>query len=573
MSSVVCPNCRFVLAGDNPPHSPVPALLESNAAPPDFQIPEIQTLIANTCSHIARIDGDVEHVRSVLDRLTRAHQHTHATPDQIPESLAVIFFRRKKSEISRLEAEIEQVRALLEQLLTDRWELHAFMKDHCAILSPVRRLFPELLSEVFLHCLSPWGQPPVQSPWLLGQICSGWRAVALSTPRLWSHVDVRVTATSVTPRGDALRTWIARSKACPLTVSIGFMHSPLWISHSTFDVVLSSSHRWQDLHLSYPTLSWPSQPFRAINAISGRVPLLRRLRIGGLDNSIPLVELPTDAFLTAPLLRVLELGCNVLVRLSALKIPWAQLTHFENENASVEDWLEILYMCPNLVQCTLKCTHQGILRPHASLPHSVRHQQLRRLHITQGGLRVGHLFDHLDLPALRELDIESIESWPQTQFISFLRRTLGSVERLFLRRVSFTGDELIECLSETPALNQLYIQEHIDSGPSSIPSSRIFTDQVLRRLTSDMVPKLRSISFCGPAFSDNIFAIMVQSRWKRRPGYGRARNWVPGRVHLQSVRLVLGREIGSLALQRLERFRREGLNVQIYDDVDSSYRD
>ncbi|KII91818.1 hypothetical protein PLICRDRAFT_105807, partial [Plicaturopsis crispa FD-325 SS-3] len=70
---------------------------------------------------------------------------------------------------------------------------------HCykAVFSPFRRLPAELLSEVFVHCLPPDSAPspyapPLSSgpalgsaPLLLMSVCKRWRAVALSTPRLW----------------------------------------------------------------------------------------------------------------------------------------------------------------------------------------------------------------------------------------------------------------------------------------------------------------------------------------------------------------------------------------------------
>ncbi|KAJ6539589.1 hypothetical protein B0H19DRAFT_1179704, partial [Mycena capillaripes] len=31
---------------------------------------------------------------------------------------------------------------------------------------------------------------PHHSPWILGQICSGWRAIALSTPKLWCFLPL-----------------------------------------------------------------------------------------------------------------------------------------------------------------------------------------------------------------------------------------------------------------------------------------------------------------------------------------------------------------------------------------------
>ncbi|KAJ7483482.1 hypothetical protein FB451DRAFT_991164, partial [Mycena latifolia] len=64
-------------------------------------------------------------------------------------------------------------------------------------LSPLRRMPPELLGEIF-----SWTLPSVQealgrrrfqdkhSPWVFTQVCHRWRAVALSTPSLWSQIVI-----------------------------------------------------------------------------------------------------------------------------------------------------------------------------------------------------------------------------------------------------------------------------------------------------------------------------------------------------------------------------------------------
>ncbi|KAJ7498393.1 hypothetical protein B0H11DRAFT_2381710, partial [Mycena galericulata] len=50
---------------------------------------------------------------------------------------------------------------------------------------------PEILSEIFLHCVELTYR---RSPLRLESICNAWRAVALSTPALWtsfhaSHIN------------------------------------------------------------------------------------------------------------------------------------------------------------------------------------------------------------------------------------------------------------------------------------------------------------------------------------------------------------------------------------------------
>jgi hypothetical protein len=57
-----------------------------------------------------------------------------------------------------------------------------------SLISPARKLIPELVSMIFEFCVSTQGKLPMpcvyEAPLLLGQICSFWRRIALSTPKV-----------------------------------------------------------------------------------------------------------------------------------------------------------------------------------------------------------------------------------------------------------------------------------------------------------------------------------------------------------------------------------------------------
>ncbi|KAJ7192405.1 hypothetical protein GGX14DRAFT_315439, partial [Mycena pura] len=63
-----------------------------------------------------------------------------------------------------------------------------YIHAHKALGSPAHRLPPELIGQIFLHCLPHRSNALMrtsEAPLLLCRICSVWRAVALSLPRLW----------------------------------------------------------------------------------------------------------------------------------------------------------------------------------------------------------------------------------------------------------------------------------------------------------------------------------------------------------------------------------------------------
>ncbi|KAJ7940219.1 hypothetical protein B0H13DRAFT_1574363, partial [Mycena leptocephala] len=78
-------------------------------------------------------------------------------------------------------------------LVEEEYMLLAEMKQFKAIISPIRRLPPEIIGEIFRYfapALSShhhsWGMKMrAEIPWHLGQVCRYWRNVAFSMRSLW----------------------------------------------------------------------------------------------------------------------------------------------------------------------------------------------------------------------------------------------------------------------------------------------------------------------------------------------------------------------------------------------------
>ncbi|KAJ7757582.1 hypothetical protein B0H16DRAFT_1689592 [Mycena metata] len=100
------------------------------------------------------------------------------------------------------------------------------------IVYPVLTLPPEIMSNIFLHCLHlpnlddqrRTGPTPIHAPLLLLQVCRAWREIALSTPHLWVflHVDLdRLTERLPYPEIETfVADWFGRAGSCPLTLSL-----------------------------------------------------------------------------------------------------------------------------------------------------------------------------------------------------------------------------------------------------------------------------------------------------------------------------------------------------------------
>ncbi|KAJ7615749.1 hypothetical protein DFH06DRAFT_1013165, partial [Mycena polygramma] len=126
-------------------------------------------------------------------------------------------------QIAKISGEVERDRQRLVSSCGRRDALHECVDPYLALMSPIRRIPPE----VFMACL-PTRHAAIMhassAPLLLGRVCAAWRAVSLSTARLWSsvHVVLPIIASdpAAVPSLEGLRIWLRRSGECPLSIAI-----------------------------------------------------------------------------------------------------------------------------------------------------------------------------------------------------------------------------------------------------------------------------------------------------------------------------------------------------------------
>lgn len=85
-------------------------------------------------------------------------------------------------DVSQLDQDISRLEDAIAELRRKRDERHSFLMAHKALVSPIRRVPPEIITEVFLHS----AEGNFKSPVVLASICSRWRSIALFSPRLWA---------------------------------------------------------------------------------------------------------------------------------------------------------------------------------------------------------------------------------------------------------------------------------------------------------------------------------------------------------------------------------------------------
>ncbi|KAF9444242.1 hypothetical protein P691DRAFT_807683 [Macrolepiota fuliginosa MF-IS2] len=271
--------------------------------------------------------------------------------------------------LDSLDSKINCLRDRLSTLSLEQRQLRASLESYKGLLSPIRRLYPEILQEIFFHCL-PTAHNAVMSateaPLVLGRVCSRWRRVAHSTPELWASIHiVAILPPQLSPsrarQAIALRhavaVWLSRSGTLPLSISLVNpdpyfrLHGP---TRSYLDLTAPYAHRWRSIHFTVARLCW-IEFFDRFHA--SEVPLLESLHInsdGDNDHTWQKMSRPTS-ILQAPQLRVLSIPLyhpHILksgVQLQNL----TGLTITDFCSSPSQEIIKILRLCPNLRKCTI----------------------------------------------------------------------------------------------------------------------------------------------------------------------------------------------------------------------------
>ncbi|KAF5342811.1 hypothetical protein D9758_013362 [Tetrapyrgos nigripes] len=285
----------------------------------------------------------------------------------------------------------------------DTLTLRTRLQNYQAILSPIRRVPPELWSRIFINVSDEFEKENYLSLCLttalnithssvrdpskrhislrLSAVCSYWRSVALRTPQLWSKIiidfqqyDIDADARRSKPRllyvTALLQLWLSRSGVTPLHISLTVKELRLTYKttklslyeqriHEILDLLWAHSAHWGDVHLVVEDRYISSKP-SLLTSLKNNLPLLHTLNL-----TIPFAEgaiyrwyLSTDAFSNAPNLRRVILPLfpqpqepsNLAHGDVALRLPFHQLTSLQISRFSPYEahFYNTLHLLPNL---------------------------------------------------------------------------------------------------------------------------------------------------------------------------------------------------------------------------------
>jgi len=273
--------------------------------------------------------------------------------------------------------------------------LQEYIQVHRAVLSPIRRLPPELLSEIFMkyheRSFDPFHNRP---PWKLAHVCQRWRQAALVTAQLWRHLPRMVL-------GMVQKDWEADRLAFLLQHSfnaeITFYLSNLPVNsnpgNDILTLLLGHCERWESISLVVS-----EDVYFRFTEIQGRLRCLTRLEIDIIARH---GRYPFTMFKDAPKLREISLGRKLWS--GSMDLPWKQITSFHEYAPHFERVTRLLSESSSLEKLDVELVRDwGITS--AALPSPKILPYLTSLALrSSSGSSFTPLLSKLTLPALTEV--------------------------------------------------------------------------------------------------------------------------------------------------------------------------
>ncbi|KAJ7473788.1 hypothetical protein B0H11DRAFT_1336314 [Mycena galericulata] len=479
---------------------------------------------------------------------------------------------------SDLRAQITEMRMNLMRL--EREELHATRHiERCEFaLAPIRRIPTEILQHIFLCYADLLGDNPPcidvkGGVWILGHICSYWRAVALSTPDLWTACAFSCYPHK-RPRGccDApslVRTWFERAGRRPLSIRFN-CDAPAIDQHprdakevckSVFEIVLDHRREWTDVQLG----SAPSF-LSKLESVRNEFPSLKKLvllidTMGAFDETQTL-----SVFSGAPQLHDVSLHF-IGSRSQQVLLPWRQIKSYKGP-FSLNEASHVLSDAPDLVDCEI---YPGGGDPLPSNPLLVH--RLQNLHLMLSAPRP----EFVTLPSLQRLRLSAIDDTMLPSVERLLQRSMAAPTSLHIDDFVFSP-ELIALLAAAPTITDLTLRSRASSiltitlhaRAASVETTNLFFDCFLDSedgSKAPALPALQRLSLQGIAFGESMVRVLEARCCP--PGDQESSKWEGARLESLTIADVRNTHISHLL--RIKRLEREA-GLKLFADSLSAVR-
>ncbi|KAF7362461.1 hypothetical protein MVEN_00593700 [Mycena venus] len=413
-----------------------------------------------------------------------------------------------------------------------------------ALISPARKLHLDILQSIFVACLPTHRNcvmSATEAPVLLGHICSSWRSISLSTPRLWTRLHVAQPMRGPTPmessfeqkvvqRIEVTKTWLGRSGQCPLSISFhcppeNVQVPPPVVSRTSIQflqALIPFAARWQHIHLTTPT----SSLLEVMSHVDIDIPWLETVAFHhqphSFDNELTW-ESSSFGILRGAQISSLSFPGSIF-KPDRLPLAWNQLTTLtiggpwwtiSPELTSIT-LLDLLSRCHKLQCCKLMVRDLDLGMPVAQHPIV----ELPFLHtlavhcVSMVAPAVSILLKRLSLPELRNFAFISGANHQGSPTLADFFARSTRLEGLDLDCRPFSKSTFLESLhSLPPSIQRLRICDP-DRGWGNLEGANSFDDETLTALTSSGIcPALQHLSIDhGDHISDEAILQFITAR-------------------------------------------------------------
>lgn len=374
-----------------------------------------------------------------------------------------------KAELAAVENDIDDLQARLADCQRRKRELISYVEDLGALLSPIRRMPPEIMARIFEFCgdigaRGPHAEPSKRAPLLLGSVCRSWRALSLAIPRLWTTLYLRLpTSGPFVKQQEILQAWLERSRPFPISLWLwnDFLTDDIPVSflRKLTETLAENSDRWKAIFIHFPAYDPDWEYFDAL--VRCHFPNLEELEIS--PQFTPWAPFNPEQM---PRLRELQVPAGAMPD-SHRTLPWTQLTHLTlrggYRTTDVSELLQILSCAPLLSYLHVEISQYRAEGKWDDTQDRITMPCLNTLvlvTITNHEECINHFTDALVLPHLRDFQLltrvwdrsNMTTPWCHDSFMGLLSRSKCSINHFTLHAININGAQLRQVVERCPSL-------------------------------------------------------------------------------------------------------------------------
>ncbi|KIK71478.1 hypothetical protein GYMLUDRAFT_337345 [Collybiopsis luxurians FD-317 M1] len=409
-------------------------------------------------------------------------------PNSIEQSRLTSYCEDVKATLPYIDYQIVQLEQMTKKLIRKRIELERTSDLSQSLLSPIRKLPPEILNEIFLAVCSSEAavtvgpnRPKISSAFIpVSQVCAFWRALVLSRSTLWSSLDINFM--SVRPSESFARSltrYISLSKAAEMRLRMGFGHVRIMTveRNRVLAALCEKSNQWKELHLDFNDCIYSAGIFGRF-AAPGSLDYssLEKLTVSvGERNTLP--RFFYDGLRPCPRLR--HFRTNIFG--GSYKLDLSNVTTLHLGTFVGASLAELLARCPSLKIFHLHGFIQLNTVPDpdstGGVVRMIRHHRLSEMTLAFDSRFAGGAWRSVLLPTLGSLslfyDQKSRASIPEVE--AMLRFSNAPVEKLSF--YDFPEQSIIQFINAVPeSLSHIYVSQ--DTVSSTIFQLLVVTDDL-----------------------------------------------------------------------------------------------